>query len=272
MKIFIVGPEGAGKTVFAAALNDWLSGHPECGLVFRAGDLETKRYIETILLSLRRGEWPSLTGPGRLVELSWEIKRGSHTSRVNLIDAPGHDIRQELCGNTKSLGIINRIKEADLLIMLVDLVDHQFANDDKRIENAWIVENFLRMLEPKHKTIFALTKADLLTGSLQQANWNNRIEVVRAVQKMMPELNVEGYRCFFEDQKNVILAFSSVSTCNKPNEQEELIRFPRTPIESIGIERIVETIRQTMICPNCQGTGWMWKIVWCWRCRGSGYL
>ena len=239
--IFIIGPEAAGKTVFATMLNEYVGRNPQTGLVFRAVDIETKKYLAREYDVLKKGEWPTQT-KGKLVALNWIWDANGRTSNVSLIDPPGHEIRLELCGGSNSLQILDKIKGADLLILLVDLYGHQKDNKEKQIENAWIVEHVLNHVKGWQSLLLAVTKADMLTGSLPQSQWANRTEVLQLVKTMMPDLNLTGYMSKLFSDNCRVLAFSSVTTTGNQAQDGKLVRLPKSPLASAGINQVVTSV------------------------------
>jgi energy-coupling factor transporter ATP-binding protein EcfA2 len=251
VNVFIIGPEGAGKTVFATMLNAYVAQHPECGIVSRDADLQTKKYLAGEFSLLEQGEWPGSTKGGRMVSLNWRWAMDGQTVEVGLIDPAGQDIRRDLCGDTNALQIVESIAKADVLILLVDLHGHQSGNGEKRIENGWIVEHVLDRLRDHQSLVFAVTKADMLTGSLPRAMWGDCDSVLQLVGAMMPEFNLAGYSQRLRSSSSAVLAFSSVSTTENRDQGGSLVRFPRSPLASDGMDMVVNAI--LTICRRARG-------------------
>jgi len=240
MKVFIIGPENSGKTVFAAMFNRYI-GHSSSGNIeFRASDARTKKYFATTINTLEQEEWPISTKQGKLIELNWEWLYDNQISSIKLIDPPGQDIRSELNGNSNALDIVNRIKEADLLIIVVDLYGHQSADSNKKTENAWIVEHTLRLVTDRQSVILALSKADLLT-ELPEKQWNNRNVMLGLLQKHMPEFSYSGYKNILTSSSCSVIAFSSVLTKNITG-PGTLNRWPVVPLTSNGFGNFANSI------------------------------
>ncbi len=245
MNIFIVGPEGSGKTVFATMLNHHISSHPECGLTFRAGDAKTKLYFSNTLKLLKDGEWPSST-KGKLMELSWDWELEGEISNVRLVDPPGQEIRRELCGEANELKIVENIKKADIIILIVDIYGHMSASEDTRIENAWIMEHTLKNMAGSQRLIFAISKADLLTGSIPTEHWSDQNALMGHLPKMIPEFNLDGYAKILK--KCTTLAFSAVAVESKLNPaNNNLERIPQMPLTSNGLDFFIEEIKKHML-------------------------
>ena len=115
MNIIIIGPEGAGKTVFVTMLDNYLINHKKLGLVFRAQDIYTKQYVANELRRLQTGDWPASTPGGRIISLNWKLLYKNEISYVSLIDPSGQDIRNELCGKTTNLQILQAMGLEHLL-------------------------------------------------------------------------------------------------------------------------------------------------------------
>ncbi len=244
MNIFIVGPEGSGKTVFATMLNDYISNNPECGLVFRAGDAPTKKYFAKMLGILRDGEWPGFTKQGKLISLAWEWDVDGNSSNICLIDPSGHDIRLELNGETSELAIIEKIRSADIVILIVDLHGHRDAPEERKIENAFIIEHVLKLITDTQNLIFAISKADILTGSFPVDKWNDRKSLMGFVAEMMPEFNQGGYREILNNC--TALAFSAVATKDSSHDNNGLKRIPLTPLTSQGLDFFVQGMKEAL--------------------------
>ena len=244
MNIFIVGPEGSGKTVFATMLNDYISNNPECELVFRAGDASTKKYFAKMLGILQDGEWPGSTAQGKLESLAWEWDIDGNSSKICLIDPPGQDIRSELLEETNGLSIIEKIRNADIVILIVDLHGHKAAPKDKKIENAWIIEHVLMLITNTQNLIFAISKADILKGTVPD-RWNDREGLMGAVAQMMPEFNQKGYREILNNC--TVLAFSAVETMDIPkSDNSGTDRIPLTPLITKGLDIFVQGMKEVL--------------------------
>ena len=244
MNTFIVGPEKAGKTVLATMLKHYVSAHPDCGLLFRECDSKTQKHLNRELRILKDGEWPRSTIEGALPQLEWEWLHDGVWQPVSLVDPAGQDIRSELCSQSDALGIVQRIREADLLILVVDIYGHATATLKNRIGNAWIVEQVLKLVDERKSVIFAVSKADMLTGSLPEQDWSNQEAVLNIVETMMPEFELEGYRDVLTRPSSSVLAFSAVATLDPEPDAtgEKFIRLPDPGLRSKGFEYFIERI------------------------------
>jgi len=246
MKVFIIGPEGTGKTVFATMLNHFIEQHQETtGLTFRAGDRTTKSYFAKERRILASGEWPGSTVGGKLVKLNWKWDTADAKSEITLIDPPGQDIRRELCGQNATIGIVDEIKNAEILILIVDIVGDQGQSDETRTDNAWIIEHVLELVSEQQYVIFAVSKADLLTYRLPEQAWSDRDQVLAITRAMMPELKLASYLNKLPAGKSSVLAFSAVDTQNQPH-ANQLRRVPAKPLTSVGMDKVVDAIKAAM--------------------------
>ena len=251
MKVFIIGPEGAGKTVFAAMMSRYCAQDASSPLKFRASDAATKVLLARELTRLDEGEWPDSTAMGRLPTLRWEwgVTTGNTVSwcGTTLIDPPGQDVRRELAGDSTELGIVKEIEQADLLILIVDLVGHQRDSAPKRTINEWIVELTLKRAEGTQRDLLVLvSKADLLDTQIAPNQWAQRQPVVDLIQRLMPECNLRGYENLLHSSQSNVLCFSSVATKNTEEANGTLLRQPLVPVQSAGMLPVLAAIARAI--------------------------
>lgn len=235
--VFIVGPESAGKTVLTTMLVKFLSENPNCGIKYIEKDIQTKKYTNKELTTLQNGEWPASTKGGSLLKLSWVWQIEGYSSLVTLIDPPGQDIRSELCGNTNKLNICQSIEDANLVVLVIDLIGHYDENNNERkIENAFIAEQVLLKIKPNQSLIVILTKSDLLyLSELPIEDWTNKNKLINLINKLMPQANLQGVSKTFNSPNCHILAVSAVDTIN----DDTGLRKPLLPLRSKGFENLV---------------------------------
>ncbi len=254
MKVFIIGPEGAGKTLFAIMLNHHMSQKNNSDFVFREGDYITKNYLGEKLKTLQKGEWPPSTKIGKLNDLNWSWEGSLGKIDFSLTDPPGQDIRSELTEQSSQHGIVEKITSADIVTVMVDIMGHQSDSDEKKIQNVWIIERALQINKQiegegkRQKVLFLVSKADLLPPPFGPADWQNSQKILDLVKEYMPEFKLESYKNQLLGSSCAVLAFSSVfHTENRiisgPTASEHLAKFPKketteTPLESRGLEAV----------------------------------
>jgi len=146
-KICIVGTEGAGKTiflsVFAMRYQDANTEHPWMEFKNR----ETARYVAEVWGTLASQEWPPSTPPGDFTKLEWSLHTAVKTDQkehnITVLDAPGQDIRAIFDSDPDSLNanqreLQRRLEEADILLVLVNLVEAIRATDPVQQANVQI--------------------------------------------------------------------------------------------------------------------------------------
>jgi len=254
MKIFIAGPEGAGKTVFATMLYRELSEHRIDGLLTKAGRCrKSHHYFTSQLGYLNKGEWPSQTkGKPEEYIIGWEYEN-SH-AEVHLIDPPGHEIRRELCDESSQLQIKQRICESDLIILLVDLSGHQLGTDEQKEENAWIIAHILDIVSERQHLILAVSKADLISATLPERRWGEPDAIVKVIKLMMPECKLDGYRTRIFSEKTHVMAFAAVTSLDEKVVGDELRRLPKAPLESSGLDRLLVKVLEIWKLKNANET------------------
>jgi hypothetical protein len=247
MNVAIIGPEGSGKTVLAAVLSEFLQSHPELGLRFRAASIETKNYCGRVVQSLSRQEWPDSTRKGESQHLQWEWGLGGQWHAVQLIDPPGQDVRSALAGGRDDLGLRASIESAHLVILTVDAVAHQSERAEIRVQNGWIVEQLLRLVDLKRSNlIMVLTKADRLDHELDRARWGDRDAVLGTIQRMMPECNLAGYAEQLRSFNCAAIAIAAVETVDEVADGVHLL-LPASPLASAGLPRLVGEVTKALL-------------------------
>jgi hypothetical protein len=249
MNVMIVGPEGAGKTVLAAVLSDHISRHRPGGLQLREESLPTKQYCADTIQRLRNGEWPDSTRKGTLQKLSWSWGIDDTWHSVDLIDPPGQDIREELCGDSARLGLKAGICNADLILLVVDLTSHQVALPEIRIQNAWIVEDVLKLVDfSRTRVLLVASKADELQHILPESKWNDRSAVLEVLTKLMPEFNATAYSAELSSRAFHALAVAAVVTERTViGGRSEPV--PSKPLEERGVHALATSIAAALRNP-----------------------
>jgi len=265
MKVFIIGPEGAGKTIFATMLHDYVTSEQgNLRIKVRAGDIATKKYLAKELNVLKHGEWPNSTKEGKQITLNWIWEVSGRELSFQLADSAGQDIRSELSGEQDQLHIKQQIQDADILIILVDIYGHQSDAHEKKIENAWIIEESLKIAGEAKMILIGVSKADLIPPPFKREYWQNTEAIVSLFKEYMPEFNFEAFRRRLQSSKTSIVAFSAVSNTSNRSENGRLIRFPQNPLNPIGIDIIAQEIVRIVKKKNPSLVRKLLSIVFFW--------
>ena len=243
LKIFIVGPVGAGKTVFACMLNAHVMAHPEAGVVFKAGNWDTKKHLADIHDVLAKQEWPLATEKGKRSELRWEWEFGRRKAFFDLVDPAGEDIERAMRGEGDELPILESIRAADVLFVLVDLHGHQGDTARKRSQNGWIIENVLRQAVNVRRLVIGVSKGDLEHRLATEA-WTDKEKLMALITENMPEFNLNAYRSQLQSTKVQMVMFSAVATESYLDDKEVLRQRPKKPLASHGLEIFVKSITE----------------------------
>ncbi len=247
LKIFIVGPVGAGKTVFACMLNAHVMAHPEAGVSFKAGDWNTKKHLADIHDVLAKQEWPPgnlpLKAGEKFTELRWEWEFGRRRAFFNLVDPAGEDIERAMRGEGDVLQTLERIRTSDVLFVLVDLHGHQGDTARKRAQNGWIIENVLREAVQVRRLVIGISKGDL-EHRLPVEAWTDKEQLMSLLTESMPEFNLNAYRSQLQSTKVQMVMFSAIATESYLDDKEVLRQRPKKPLTSQGLEIFVKSITE----------------------------
>ena len=123
----IIGPEGAGKTVFVTMLSHYVSTQRK-DLILEPLDYSSAQYLTRAQQSLHQGEWPSSNRQGEIRVLKWRFHTKEGTGReIFMIDTSGQDLRHILLHDlptqlTPDQQMIRQeVDQADVLIYLLDV-------------------------------------------------------------------------------------------------------------------------------------------------------
>jgi hypothetical protein len=247
LKLFVVGPQGAGKTVFCTMLNQHVVHDTSLGLTFRAGNWATKQHFDDIQSDLRRRKWPGRTNTGSLPKLEWEWVFAGRTARFVLVDPSGEDIQDELSGHSSKLGIVDEIKNAHVLFVLIDLHGHQADDSTKRILNAWIIEHVLKFATSTYRVVVGISKGDLLVHLVPSSSWQDKEKLIELISALMPEFNLASYRDDLLSERVQLVMFSAVRETESHLETDgKLVRRPHLPLHSEGLEPFVMATQSSL--------------------------
>lgn len=247
MKLVMIGPEGAGKTVFLAMLSRYIEAHAQ-DLVLKPSDFASSDYIAAALAALDRGDWPKSNPMGELRLLKWQFGKGKTLHDLEMLDSAGQDLRKILKsadeGNVDndSRALIQHLDSADVLIFLLDLGGFVGTRDFRvQNENAWLLNAFLsNQVWSRMKRIVVASKADLFMPMLDEVDGNVKI----ALQKVLADIpNVK--QAIAANDEVPYLAISSIKTTTKVGVDGKPRRIPVNPIQCGDFEPVVEQLRGT---------------------------
>lgn len=243
--VFIIGPEGAGKTVFLAALSRFADAHSD-EIVFEPIDFGSSQYVANSLQLLDCGKWPKSNPLGDLKTFKWKIgKVDGPMYEISLFDYSGQDMRSTLLEDDaeklegRPRGLREEIDHADLLIYLLD-VDGLLGGGSllETNENCWLLRAFLtRPSWMDTHRILVLTKADLYTELIEEAGGDIRAAIGRQLSG-----SVGGTALSRQLGTVKCLSLTSVKTRTKLVDDSQPVREPTVPIESEGFEPLIQAI------------------------------
>lgn len=245
MNVFVIGSEGAGKTVFVTMLSRFMVSRPK-NLVFGPVDFESSNYVAKTMDLLERRRWPRSNPEGELTILKWKFgRKGKKLHQISLFDYSGQDMRkalladdtEKLQGRPKELR--KEIDNSAVLVYLLDmggLVGGASLTDAN--ENAWLLCAFMtRPAWCKKERLLVVTKADLYAGMISEAGGDLR--------KMIADHWPAVYNPdeFLSQQEKVeVLALTSVHVTTTLDGEGSPVRVPRFPLESDGFPELVEQL------------------------------
>ena len=246
MKLCIIGPEGSGKTDLATMLNQYIKTHPQNGLSYLDVDIKTKEYFDDVLKRLNDCDWPESTKVGKhiILKWKWQTYKGRNIEVV-MPEVAGQDLREEICGDDNSVKLKERIKEADLIMLLCDVYGYLNVkdeyNDKTKLQNAWIVEKVLQEANERQKVILIVTKADFFEYDLPEDKWDDRQTIESLLTNYIDKFTYHGHKNLLQNRK--LLAVSSVSTSDSENLTEEnIVRKPKVPLKSRGMDKLIDEL------------------------------
>jgi len=229
VKIFVIGAEGSGKTIFLAMLSRYLHQNHD-KIVLEPADFKTSQYVVEVQHTLAQGQWPESTRIGQSIVLKWTFQLAGHSKHdLTMYDSAGQDLRmlmltedlEDLSAQDKAalaaaksspdshLGSLrDQIHSADALVYLLDL-ESLLETSDARVQNehCWLLKAFLSHPKWKNKKrIVLLTKKDKYGALLQES----RGDVRECIRKHLPEFYSVGHHLDHRDVE--FAAISSVAT------------------------------------------------------------
>lgn len=248
MKIFIIGPEGSGKTVLLAMLSRYVAMERK-DLVLEPVDRTASQYVVSALADLEKGDWPPSTRQAELRMLQWRFgSRGAPLHEIVMFDAAGQDLRQILLQNDRAIltddqrATRTQIDTADFLVYLFDLNGFLETNDLRiRDENAWLFKTFLTRPEWQGKRrVVVLSKADIHVDMLAPLpnQVNEDAKVRELVKRHLPKTYTLDHLVDAEIAVNYF-AVASVATKTVIDLEDKPVRVPKNPLEPVGIDKLV---------------------------------
>jgi GTPase SAR1 family protein len=263
VKIFVIGAEGAGKTVFIAMLSRYLVEHHGDDLMLEPATFETSQYIADIQSALEQGDWPPSTRMGQSVVLKWKlIVDGTCDHTLLMYDAAGQDLRtlmlsealedlseeeRTALSNSESVGgdhataLRQKINESDVLVYLLDLEAFLGTSDSRvRKEHCWLLKAFLtHPLWRDKQRLVLMTKMDKYEALL--ARTGN--DVRRCIQEHLPK-HYAVRHCLNPQNGVTFAAVSSVATHTIIGADETPLRLPSRPFRAGDLSASVEFLRR----------------------------
>lgn len=245
MNIFVIGPEGSGKTVFLTMLSRYIADRDK-DLVFQPLDFETGQYVANTLDLLERGKWPKSNPQEDFKTLRWHFgKLDGELHNVTMFDYSGQDMRSVLLTEDvkklqgQPMELRKKIDESDLLLYLLDM-DGLIgsASLGGANENSWLLKTFLtRPGWVDKRRILVVTKADLYSGMIDEAGGDLQVMIEHhCPPTCRPSLSR------LKQGKIEFFALTSVGVTTELNDDGNPERKPAVPLVSEGFEELVDAM------------------------------
>lgn len=251
MKVFIIGPEGSGKTVFLAMLSRYV-GTERKDLVLEPADKRSADYVMKALMVLEEQKWPDSTKQGDDPTLNWRFgRKGSSQHDIVIYDAAGQNLRQILLAETPDTltprlrNVETQIATADVLIYLLDLENFIGTHDlNTRYQNVWLFRTFLtRQAWSCKRRIVVLSKADIYVDMLEAPTVEEpeNIKVRNLIKKHLPK-DFSTEHLVDAEPSIRYMAITSVMTKLITKGREDPQRMPQHPLRSDGLNSFVDLL------------------------------
>ena len=257
MTIFVIGPEGSGKTVLLAMLSRYVAAERK-DLVLEPVERSAGQYIVAALAALEDGDWPPSTRQGQLQPFHWRFgSRDAPLHEIVLFDAAGQDLRQTLLESNAAILTDNQrsiraaCNQADVLLYLLDLDGFlRTKAHNLRDEHAWMFRTFLTRPEWRKKLrMVALAKADLykdmLGSAADHSSENSRVRGL--VKRQLPKDYTLDHIVDAEMQVS-FFAVASVTTKTTLGTDGTPMRVPVTPLTSVGLDNLTTALLSAAKC------------------------
>jgi len=253
-KIFIIGPEGSGKTVFMAMLSHFVATQRK-DLNLIPDDASSAKYVNATLGTLKKQEWPRSHRENILNLLRWTFGRKNGVKhRVELLDYSGQDVRKLLVDDAQDKDLLRlrqEIDNSDILIYMLDLGG--FVDDDdfeRSGENAWLLQLFLSDEKWKRKErLVIVSKAERF---MHMAGADNA-DLVQLVESVLPPgITIGGLQSLREIKHYWI---TSVLTVETIEDNQQVVPIPVLPLKSSGFPDFVKELIALLY------DGWIWDWI-----------
>lgn len=256
--VFIIGPEGSGKTVFLEALSRFADSRSD-ELVFEPSDFHSSQYVANARQLLERGNWPKSNPQGDLKTLKWQIgELDDELHDLILFDYSGQDMRSvlleenpdKLQGRKRELR--EEIDNSDLLIYLLD-IDGLIGCGSllETNENFWLLKTFLTRPEWAEKPkIVVVTKAELYAEMFEESGG----DLKKSIRSLLS--GNQGGNALSRHLKGVdCYSLTSILTRTKVVDDSLPVRVPRIPLQSEGFDSLIDGILSALGETRKEG-GW----------------
>ena len=250
MRIFIIGPEGAGKTVFLAMLSHYVATERK-DLILEPLDYASAEYVTRAQQALHLGEWPPSTRQGELRLLRWNFGTSAAAlTEMQMLDSAGQDLRHILLEDQAAIltpdqqAIRQMMDQSDFLIYLLDLGSLLGTQDMLALtENTWLFKTFMTRPEWQgKKRVVVVSKADIYREALAA----HRGDVRKLIKHCLPpHLSLSHLM----DAKSQIsyLVLTSVVTTTEIGEDGNPLRKPGVPLRSKGFEVMLPIMLSSVV-------------------------
>lgn len=248
MKIFVMGMQAAGKTVFVSHLYYYArKNYGQKAIKGKRLDCET--YMAGILDTLNRPAWPESTKEGHVKIMEFTINMPGISGEFNLVDAAGQDMENsflldeesQLTATQKKIKAM--ITGSDMLIFLFDLDSVSKLNTEhKKTESWWIFNKFCGFCKGK-KGLVVLSKADQFEAlsSLSEKDMGDT-QIIRSF--ISSQIEDFGQYCSPENLDGLAFcAVSSVATETALVDNNPM-RKPKLPLVSRGLENVFDALQK----------------------------
>lgn len=248
-RVAVIGTEGSGKTVLVVTLAARFC-EGQSRYFLEPKNRATVRYMRAAFDTLngKKGppQWLPSTDPGTMCELDWDLHvDGKRRFAMRMVDAAGQDFR-DLFGEEKAISnsgvtalqqhLVEFVKQADILILTVDLEDFVAETDaDRRDTSEWTLKFAIDRLighDKRKRGILVFTGKDRYQQYEQElGSWT------AVAKKYLPVAS----RAALDNGQVSVLAVSAVNeTQLDPSGANRYV--PKPGFTSVGLEELLDWI------------------------------